>query len=218
MCAHPFIPAPNTALIEMVYSWGTQIVENTFHVQGSAPFTSSDLQALTQNVFDLWDSTGGSSWHNQRSTLCMLNQIKGRALDTASSPVYIYTLVAPRGGIIGPGTSLPGNVTFCVTLQTGLAGRSFRGRIYAPGISSAVLQSAPNYDLISAAQANAYVASINALIAQIPAFNSAWHLVVTSYYHAGAWRATAVNTRVINAAYADLALDSQRRRLVGRGH
>jgi len=50
------------------------------------------------------------------------------------------------------------------------------------------------------------------------AYNATWQLVVVSYYNSGAWRTTAVATPIINFGFADLAIDSQRRRLVGRGH
>jgi hypothetical protein len=43
-------------------------------------------------------------------------------------------------------------------------------------------------------------------------------LCVTSYRTSGAWRTTGVNTPVLNGVAIDTAIDSQRRRLVGRGH
>ena len=215
--SHPFIPAPNTALVELVYTYASQIIENTFHVESNVPFTATTLQSLTQNLFDVWDSTGTFKWCGVRASACSLQQVKGRALDTASSPVYIYTLPTPRIGLQGSGINMPANVTFAVTLQTGVAGRSYRGRIYVPGFVTGNLQANPAQNLVTTAIANAFVASINSLIAQIPAFNANWHLVITSYYNNLAWRTTAVNTRVLNAAYADLAIDSQRRRLAFRG-
>jgi len=216
--SHPFIPAPNTALVEMVYGYEGQIIENTFHVVRNSPFDASALQSLTQNVFDVWDSTGTARFSAQRTADSVLTQVKGRALDTNSSPVYIYTLPGSgRPGVISSQGSLPGNCTFAITLQTGLAGRSYRGRIFIPGLNYAMLQTSGARNLVSAAQANAWIASVNSLIAQIAAIGSGYHLVVTSYYNNHAWRTTAVNSIVLNAAYADLAVDSQRRRLAYRG-
>ena len=200
----------------MIYTWSGQIIENTFHVQKSSPFLVADLVVLA-NAFDLWDSTGATRWQLSRKAECLLTQIKTRALDTSSSPVYIFVLPVSRGGAAGSGGALPGNCTFCLTLQTGLAGRSQRGRIYLPGLSTGDLQAAPNQSLVTAARANIYVASLNALVSQIAALSASHKLVVTSYRTGGAWRSSGVNSLVLNAAYADLAVDSQRRRLPGRG-
>ena len=213
----PFIPAPNTALIEAIYTYGGWVIENTFHVQKATPFTSLDLQGAC-NAFDAWDSTGTFKWQACRRAENVLTQWKARALDTPSSPVFIFTLPTSRPGSAGSGGAMPGGSTFCITMQTGHAGRSQRGRIYLPGLATFDLQSAPNQNLVTAARANAYVASINSLIAQLAALSPALTLVVVSYMSGGAWRSTAQTTPITNAAYSDLAVDSQRRRLAGRGH
>lgn len=214
--AHPFIPVPNTALIEMVYTYGTQTIENTFHVQKGSPFTALELQGLT-SVFDNWDGVGVGRFQLLRPFSSALQQIKARALDTASSPVWIYVLPVARIGGISGGADLPGNVTFAITWQSGLAGRSQRGRFYMPGINSGKLQSTPNLNDLQAAYANSLVTCANALIAAVAGAGAGYHLVVTSYMSGGVWRSTGVNTVIANAAYADLHIDSQRRRLSGRG-
>jgi hypothetical protein len=214
--AHPFIPAPNTALIEMVYLWQNEIIENTFHIEKGSPFSSSDLSTACDK-FDLWDSTGSSRFALVRDDQCYLSQIKGRALDTSSAPVFIKTIGTPRGGDwSGSGNRLPGNVTFCVKLESGLSGRSQRGRIYMPGMRGNMLQVAPDGNKVTTGYANSCVNALNALITQLTA--AGLTLVVTSFYTAGAWRTTAQNTPIINAAFADLNSDSQQRRLIGRGH
>jgi hypothetical protein len=214
--AHPFIPAPNTALIEMVYLWQNETIENTFHIQKGSPFSSSDLSSLC-NLFDTWDNTGVTPFKNLRDANNTLVQIKARALDTSSAPVFIKTISPPRvGSWSGAGTVLPGNATFCVKLESGLSGRSQRGRIYMPGLRGNMLQGAPNGNQVTTSYANSCVTTLNALITQLAA--ASLTLVVTSFYTAGAWRTTAQNTPIINAAYSDLNSDSQQRRLTGRGH
>lgn len=209
--AHPFIPVANTALVEMVYTFGGQIIENTFHVQKGTPFTALQLQGLT-TVFDTWDSTGANAFKGFRPIGCILQAIKTRALDTAASPVYIYTLPLPRAG--GQNAlPMPGNVSFCVTLQTGLAGRSQRGRFYMPGLVTSTVGNTPLNNTVSTSYANGIVASANSLIAAVAAIGAGYALVVTSYRTGGAWRANGVNSVILNAAYADLFVDSMRRRL-----
>jgi len=215
--SRPFIPAPNCALIEAIYTYGGWIIENTFHIQKSSPFTMLDLQGAV-TAFDNWDSTGVNRWALQRRGECVLIQWKARALDSLTAPVYIFTLPASRPGGAGTGGAMPGGSTFCLQWQTGHAGRSQRGRLYVPGLSTNDLQAAPNQNLMIASVANAMVTSLNTLIAALAGLGTPITLVVVSYRTGGAWRTTAQATPITNAAYADLAVDSQRRRLAGRGH
>lgn len=206
----PFIPVPNTALIEMVYQYQGIIIENTFHVTGSAPFTALQLSGLC-NVFDAWDNaiTGGKLL---RVTQCTLTTIKARALDTASSPVFTFSLPVARAGS-GGNSPQPGSVTFAIKLETGLAGRSFRGRTYIVAPPATGLQASPNANLFSTVYAASCVTAINLLISNITAATATNHLSVVSYRTGGAPRVTGVATTIINANFANLRVDTQRRRL-----
>lgn len=214
--ARPFIPVPNTAFIEMVYSYAGSTIENTFHVQKSTPFTAAELRTLAL-AFNAWDGTTAPTWASIRTQNSILTTIKSRALDSAAAPIDIYVLPVPRAGAVSAGINLPGNVTFALTWQTGLAGRSQRGRLYFPGLNGFILQGTPNQNLVAASWANDCVTRMNNLISQISALGSGHKLVVTSYMSNGVWRAVGQNTIILNAAYANLAVDNQRRRLAGRG-
>lgn len=204
-----FIPVPNTASVELIYTSNTELVENVFHVSKGSPYSLADLQAL-RGVVNTWDAT---TWYQSRSTGVTLNRIRTRALDTASSPTEDYSLPTPRAGSQA-GVLLPNNVTFCFKLPTGTSGRSYRGRWYMVGLTHNFLGTTSN--LIGAVAANNLLTWLNALPT---ALTAAGHtLSVVSYYHNGAWRAVGVSTPALPFVYVDLALDSQRRRLTGRGH
>lgn len=208
MSSRPFIPAPNTASIEMIYSLSTEVYENVFHVYKSTPFSLADLQAL-RAVMDSYDNTSGK---NLRNTAAFLTRIRTRALDTPASPLEDYYLPTPRGGTLS-GTNLPPlNVAFCVKLSTGKQGRSQRGRVYFGGLSATQI-SDPGHVLQGTA--NNMVASLATLMSNLAA--AGYTLCITSYRANKAWRSTAQNTAVITAVAVDTALDSQRRRLPGRG-
>src|SRR5689334_18615229 len=118
----PFIPIPNTAQVELIFSLASDVLENTFHVSSNTPFTSTTIVEL-RTVFD--------NYHNStmRGALCndvILQRIRTRALDSASSPVEDYHLPTPRAGGVGA-NALPPNVTLAVKLATAIAGRSYRG-------------------------------------------------------------------------------------------
>jgi hypothetical protein len=210
-----FIPAPNTARVEMVYTCQGQIIENVFHVEGPHPLSLAELQAIT-NVFLAWYKTGAVGWYQQLVVSCALTTIKATALDTASSPLYINTPAAPIIGNISA-TPLPLGITFCMTAQTGHIGRSQRGRMYITGIANNLPQASPNVNLCSTGYVANCATLLNSLITQVAAIGAGYALVVTSYYNGGAWRAVANNTHITNWSFADYAFDSQRRRLANRG-
>jgi hypothetical protein len=206
---HAFIPAPNCAQVELIYLSQGELCENVFKVQKGSPYTLAQLQSLRGTV-NTWDSTTGNQL---RSSGVQLVRIRSRGIDSASDPVEDYTLPTPRNGTQA-GTMLPNNVTFCFKLPTGLAGRSYRGRWYQVGLTTGFIGADANHmNPVSAANA---LAALNALPT---ALTAAGHtLVVVSYRHDKAWRTTAVVTPALPFVYVDLAFDSQRRRLTGRGH
>lgn len=139
-------------------------------------------------------------------------RIRCKALDSLGSPMEEYLLPSPRNGT-GGGSVLPLNVAFCVKLSTGLTGRSQRGRWYWGNLSSGILIDAGH---IAVANQTGYANVLNTLLANLA--TAGYTMVVTSYMTGGAWRSAGQNTPVVTCLAIDNALDSQRRRLPGRGH
>jgi|SRR5690348_1304256 len=206
--SRPFIPAPNCASIELIYTNAGSTIENVLKVQKGAPYTLADLQAL-RGIVDNWDNT---SWKTIRPSTTVLNRIRTRALDTNSSPTEDYNLPAPRAGAIA-GTPYPPNATWAVKLATGHQGRSFRGRLYFPGLTSAFQGTDANH--IALGSANAVLTSLNLLLTQLA--TGGHTLGVLSYSNNKAFRTTALFTPATSWVAVDLNFDSQRRRLAGRG-
>jgi len=205
----PFIPAPNCVSIELIYYSFVVVLENVLHVKLAAPATLANLQAI-RAIVDNWDST---NWVNRRPAGVSLARIRTKGLDTNSSPTEDYPLATLRPGSQGNPT-FPLNVTFCIKLGTGIIGRSYRGRLYTPGVYA---NNAVNVNTMAAAEAALIVASLGTLKTALAAGTPSSVLSVLSYRHNFAWRTTAVATPVTTISYTDLALDSQRRRLNGRG-
>lgn len=206
--SRPFIPAPHCATVELIYGVYSQVIENVFAVQSNAAFSASDLTAL-RTCFNNWDA---AQWYNARSVSVLLTRIRTKALDSSGSPMEDYALPTPRGGT-GSTAPAPLNVTFCYKLSTGLAGRSQRGRLYMPGISTGSL----NGNQIIAAHADSFLTRLNSLPAALTAANPNWKWGVLSYRADKTWRSVAQFTPITTAVYTDLNIDSQRRRLTGRG-
>lgn len=204
----PFIPVPNTVSVEMIYGCYAQVMENCYHVKSNVPFDAGTIATL-RGVFNTWDS---GSVANLRPNNVYLNRIRTKALDTSSSYLEDYFLPAPRAGGAA-GAAAPLGSTIAIKLGTGLAGRSYRGRIYVPGLPLNIISG----NQVGSGYHTNWANGIQALITQITAANANWKLAVVSYMADGVWRTTGVATVVTYAVATDANIDSQRRRLTGRG-
>jgi hypothetical protein len=206
--SRPFIPAPNTSSIELIYTAGAYSMENVLHAHKSSPYTLADLQAQ-RAIVNTWDAT---YWSVQRPGFVFLSRIHSKALDTASSPFedYVLSSARPGGNSGGFMTLAP---TFAVKLTSGYSGRSARGRIYVPGLTQSLLSD--GYGNVLAGVANNWVTYVTNLISALAA--GGYTLCVTSFRNNKAWRTTAVNYDVTSVSYTDLHADVQRRRMPGRG-
>lgn len=203
----PFIPVPNTASVECIYEWDNQIVENTlYYTLGTATPDLSDLTALVEAVSGFIRS---GLLPLMADTITLLRLV-GRVLETLDGIQYISTTGLPQDGA-STAESMPNNVAACISLRTGLAGRSFRGRNYVPGLTIANI----DHNQLNPSSLAAIVDVYTALIAPVPA--SAWNMSIVSRFTAGAARAEGIATPVTQVVFVDNIVDSQRRRLPGRG-
>jgi len=130
------------------------------------------------------------------------------AVENGVQAVFGVTPVAP-GGQVSAG--LPGNVSLAVSFRTGLSGRSFRGRNYLAGLTEGQVTG----NEISSTAAAAFVDVYEGLLPTLTAL-SLTHVVV-SRFAGGLPRVSGVATPVVSYLTTDLVVDSQRRRLTGRG-
>ncbi len=201
-----FQPAPACAQAVMRYGYtgaGTFTHANVLNfvkTDGTA-FTALQLASLGGELAD---------WFNNHldgvmsSGYSLLN-VELRALDSAEAPYETITVNSP--GVVA-GDSAPPNVAACVTMTTGLTGRSARGRMYWGGLSEVQID---NFSLTPAV-----VTGINdacaALLTQL-ASDDDYKLVVLSRFTGGAARPTANPLPVTEFALRDGVLDTQRRRI-----
>lgn len=203
-----FVPAPNVAQVNMMYQFGNDIMENVYDVLGTGAWTAATLLSLGSQMRD-WENTIAK---NQRSVQIALTRITVTDQTTAGA-TGVDMPVAPAINGTVPGVMAPGNVTWCIKKTTGLRGRSFRGRTYWIGMPTTFYTSA----LMDPTKAGLIVAALNAIGTSISTVNGG-QLVIVSRRTGGAVRpGNAVVTPVVNFASTDLILDSQRRRLPGRG-
>lgn len=203
----PFIPVADTVLAEIRQELFGQRIENTLYfrmVGGSGIAESTGLA----NDLIVWWTTLLSQFLSLDLTL---REVTITDLSTATG--YSVTVGAPTpnptGDIAVP--ALPGSVAACVSFRTTNRGRSFRGRNYVAGLP----ENAVEGNTLSPTTRNGIVNSYGGIASTVVSFP--WEWVVVSRYSNGAPRVAGTATLVSAVVMTDDFVDSQRRRLTGRG-
>jgi hypothetical protein len=207
-----FVPCDRVVKVDFRGTLDGERISNTLYVQKqSGSVNASDLQNIGQTARTWW----GAELSPTLSSAFVLREIYLTDLTQQNSFVLTYTTNLPASGQLA-GSILPNNVTFCISLRTGNAGRSFRGRNYVPGIRSTdVTSSDPN--LLSVGRSNTLVAAYQQLINPTYFGTTPYRLVIVSRFSNGNPRTAGIATPVTAVLAVDRVLDSMRRRLPGRG-
>jgi len=107
--------------------------------------------------------------------------------------------------------SIAGNVALAIKFGTGLSGRSHRGRVYLAGLP----ENAVTGNEITPTYRTTLVTAVANFAGGVTGIMDAAHVIVSTCQD-GAWLTNAEVTPV-NSYSADVYVDSQRRRLTGRG-
>jgi len=201
-----FIPVPNTAKVTLQWILSGQTIEITLSFTRGSGWDTPGLALLAQDVKD-WFT--GAIRSLLTSNIVLVN-VNATDQSSASGPSYDLPVSSGGSGTAG-GSPQSNNVTAAVKFITALRGRSFRGRNYWPSLSNSQVGS--SIDVTSGFQAA--VVAAYATLSSYLTISGGEHVVV-SRFHNGAARGVGVTTPV--TAYAmDSSIDSQRRRLSGRG-
>ena len=202
----PFVPAVNTARVDLQYTDDTEQAQNTIWFEHRAgAITLPDLQALGAAVNDYWIT-------NMMPLLANSLVFVGSVCYDWTTDIgpAVSTPASEAGGIAT--APMPNNVAFCISFLTGGRGKSSRGRNFVPGIPR------ERVELVNRVTAGFATDLVDAYVGILgSAMDADWAWSVVSFFTAGAPRSTALIQPVIGAAASDLVLDSQRRRLPGRG-
>lgn len=202
----PFIPLTGGYRWAAIYDFAGEVCQNTLWFDGPLG-TNATVAALNAAMMDNWITQVMPLLHQSvelDSTVCA-------SWDTSVSP---FDVLVPSFTVTGAisGTCEANNVAFCLSLRTALRGRSYRGRVYMPGIGQPILADANH---VTDDYANSIAAAVyQAYVALAP---EGFTPIVASFHAGGDDRAAGVGTPVINVLATDTVLDSMRRRLPGRG-
>lgn len=206
------IPVPNTCKIAL--GW-------TFQVSGQ--------QCL--NTFYLEDASG-AIFTNPSATLSAIQGTIAATLAAQTDNVIAFNLLefedqrtVPYGGIsqsitpaivgaLATANLMPSSVALAVKKNTASLSRSGRGRWYWPVMNSAHLSSA---DTIASAYAASVVSALGAFQTAVQAALPSATMGIVSRQNNKIPRATGLFEAILSWSVVDFNVDSQRRRLVGRG-
>jgi len=188
--------------------WDGQVTNNILYFQKAAGDPLLPEMVGLASTLDQWYSTTMLPALNENFTY---NRIICQAINVGSGFRVENADNAGPGAVTGE--SAPNNVDPCLSFRSSLGGRSNRGRNYIPGISNSdVIGNIVDADWRIAVQ-TAYAELLPGGTYDPDPF--VW--VIASFFTAGAPRGSAVATPVVSCFFTDSIVDSQRRRLPGRG-
>lgn len=203
-----FIPVENTAHVLIQGSCDGQQVNNDLYFRHtSGPIAATDLSALALAIGTWW--AGG--------VLPLLNEsylfgvVRARDLTTANGFVAESQFALTPGGVSGE--AAPNNCTMSVSFRAAFAGRNFRGRNYIPCLTNSQVTG----NVIDSGFINDIRTQYEELITGGGTTPAGWIWVVVSRFLNGLPRAAGVFNEIFSVIVVDNIVDSQRRRLPGRG-
>lgn len=198
--------ATNVARVDLFFLQDGQRVMNTHHFYDGTGWDAGKLNNLAEGVYQ-W-------WHND---------VRGQVSNTVQLTGVIATDLTPGSGLQAAKTTglpefggknspaLPNNVTLAVKKATGFAGRSFHGRTFFIGLTEDAVTGNTVDPTLVGTLVTAFDHLKEPLGPLIPV-----DLCVLSLVADGVERPDGICTPVTGIS-VDSTVDSQRRRLPGRG-
>lgn len=201
-----FIPVPNTLEVELVQSMDNQIIENTLYFEFETTPSESDAGGLATALIAWWDD----QFSTELSADLLLLRVVVTDLSADDSFSLTFNATPTPAGKVSDG-SVPNNCAICISFRTAGRGRSARGRNYVAGLPNGFVAA----NRVVATVTDSLVAAYNALVSLAGGAGAVW--VVVSRFTNHLPRVSGATFPITTAVLVDNVLDSQRRRLPGRG-
>jgi len=206
--AMPFIPVPDVAQVRLEGRLdGQQTINDLYFRHTTGPIAAADLQGLASSIATWWVS----------NMVTLLNEAFSSVVVHARDLTAAIGFTADQGAPATGGTAgeaAPNNCTMAVSFRTSLSGRSNRGRNYIPCLTNSEV----NGNNIDPTFATSIVDAYALLLFGGGSLPAGWVWVIVSRQSAGVPRVVGTFQEVFSVLVTDLVVDSQRRRLPGRGN
>lgn len=201
-----FIPVPDTCMFELRFTLQGEHVENTLYGHLTGGWSASTARNVGDALIQWWIDNMSASLSDQIS----LDSV--HCTDLSSSTGFSTDAVpetAPVGAV--GGQCLPNNVAICISFRSQARGRSGRGRNYVCGIPDTHVSA----NTLDSADGIAFVDAYKLVDDVMSDFDATW--VIVSRFLDGLPRDEGITRLITSVLLVDLTVDSQRRRLPGRG-
>lgn len=203
----PFVPAPNIVEVQFRYTYAGERCMNRIHVNVGDTPTAANCNELVIECGDWWLANVPPL---VASTLA-LREVYAKSLETAIAPESTRTAGLPASGT-KVGDPLPNSTSLALSLRSAMSGRSARGRWFWLGFTEDQVDG----NIVTNGAIVSLDAALTNLKSIIDGLSYVW--VIVSYITNGAPRVGGpVYIDVATIAVVDSVVDSQRRRLPGRG-
>lgn len=202
----PFQPCPNIAEIRAHYLWAGQNVYNIYHAEVAGGWNPLLLNDLALDVMPRLEDILAI-----QPTTVQLVDVTCTDL-SAEDGGQVTAIPAGTGLGLSTSPSLPNNCSVVIKWTTDTRGRSFRGRTYHVGLTEIMVTG----NLLTATAHDDLLDLYTTLWGEIEEELPNRDFVVLSRIADGVPRVAGVGTQITHIVVEDV-LDSQRRRLPGRG-
>lgn len=201
-----FQSVPDTIEVDFNMSYKTIPIQNTFYVKvAGADYTQGSAEDLGSALAAWFAAT-----YVDRLPADLVGvNITLRGLENANDFLVIDTDIAGEPGVRT--NDFPNNVAWAVRRNSGLTGRSARGRVFWPIASADRNASSENF--VDATSAAAIVAILNLFESAAQGAVASATEVIVSRFSGGVKRTTGITFPVVNYSYSDLKFDTMRGRL-----
>lgn len=200
-----FQPVLDTVEIDMIFTYNGEIAQNVFYASIAGGYSLADLVVLAAQIDVNWQG----NWRAQQplEVTYLRTEVRGLAVEN--------DVEATDNTSTNPGTdvspAMPNNVTFAIKKESGLTGRSARGRTYWIGIPTSKLDS-PDENRLKQIYIDLIVLAVDTVRTSIIAV-PLWSPVLVSRFSGGVKRSMGKTFPWITTTNVDRIIDTQRGRL-----
>ena len=205
-CAMAFVPFNNVIKLEAIFTLAGQRVQNVHNYLVDETPNVDTCQALMGSYLDWYNG----SLAPLQPPACQLVLMRATIMEEENSPGVENAAFSTANGIHNS-EPLPNSVTAAIRWVTGFRGRSYRGRTYHIGLTEDQVQG----NTITSETVTALQVAYGELMS-LPVDVGPAVMCICSRVSHGVERTVGVATPVLNVV-VDNVVDSQRRRLPGRG-
>lgn len=213
----PFISTPGAFSWALAFDLWGQAVQVTQDFLTGVEITRPYLEDTALAIANSFNDTIMADLSQQLETTAIL----AASLENATAP-SVEIPYGPHTGSITAGTPFPGNAALCVKKVTNKRGRGFRGRMYLPGLSSDSCEEG-NFNVVKSAYLVALLADYATWIANLGGVDATLSPCVIHKFSGidpDTHRPIPLSVgqaEIVTGYTCNNQIDSQRRRLAGRG-